>query len=83
MLNGEKMEDIVVNSEEIGFSHSEIPIKDFDELALDPTNVTLAECAGNHSPMDVLQGRVVGVFGSDDESAEENAVKSPFLGLNG
>jgi hypothetical protein len=83
MLNGEKMEDIVVNTEEIGFGNSEIPVEDFDEFALYPSNVTLAERAGDHSPVNVLQGGVIGVFGSDDESAEKNAMKGPLLGLNG
>jgi len=82
VLNGQKIQEDVVDEEEIGFGNSEIPIEDLDELALNPTNVTLAEGAGDHRPMNVLQGRVIGVFGSDDESAEENAVKGPLLGLN-
>jgi len=62
VLNGEKIEEAVVNSEEIGFGNSEIPVEDFDELALDPTDVTLAEGGGDHSPMNVLQGGVIGVL---------------------
>jgi len=69
MLDGQKMQENIVGGEEIGFGNSEIPIEDFDELALNPPNVTLAERAGDHRPMHVLQGRVIGVFGSDDESA--------------
>ena len=59
---GEKMQKGVANDEDIGFGNSEIPVEDFDELALDPSNVTLAECAGDHCPMNVFQGRVVGVL---------------------
>ena len=82
MLNGQKVQEHVVDEEEIGFGNGEIPIEDLDELALNPANVTLAEGAGDHSPMNVLQGRVICVFGSDDERAEENAVKGPLFGLN-
>lgn len=32
--------------------------------------------------MTVLQTRVVGVFGGDEEGAEEDAVESPFFGLD-
>jgi len=62
MLSGEEIQDNVVNSEEIGFGNSEIPVEDFDELAFDPTDIALAEGAGDHSPMNVLQGGVIGVF---------------------
>jgi len=71
------------NSEKIGFGHRQVPVEDFDEFALDPANVTFAERVGDHSPMDVFESRVIGVLGGDDESAEEDAVKSPLLGLNG
>jgi hypothetical protein len=71
------------NGEEIGFGHSQVPVEDFNELALDPANVTFAERARDHSPMDVFESRVIGVLGGDDESAEEDAVKSPFLCLDG
>ena len=77
------MQKGATNREQIGFSHGEIPVEDFDELALDSANVAFAERARDHSPMDVFQSRVVGVFGSDYESAEENAVECPLLGLNG
>ena len=77
------MEERVANGEEIGFGNAEIPVEDFNELALDPSDIALAEGAGNHSPVNVFQSRVVGVFGSDDESAEENAVQCPLFGLDG
>jgi hypothetical protein len=77
------MQESVANDEQIGFGNSELPVEDFDELALDPPNVTLAEGAGDHHPMNVFQGRVVGVLCGDDVSAEENAVKCPLFGLNG
>lgn len=77
------MKKRVSNGEEIGFGDGQIPIEDLDELALDPSNVTFAERAGDHSPMYVFESRVVGVFGCDDESAEEDTVQSPFLCLNG
>jgi len=83
VLNGEKIQHSVVDGEEIGFGNSEIPVEDFDKLALDPTDVALAEGAGDHSPMNVLQGRVIGVFGGEDESAKENAVEGPLFRLNG
>lgn len=56
------MQEGVADGEDIGFGNCEIPIKDFDELALNPPNVTLAEGAGDHRPMNVFQGRVVGVL---------------------
>ena len=82
-LGREKVQKSVANNEEIGLGHGEVPIEDFDELTLDPADVTLAEGAGDHGPMDIFQGRVIGVLRGDDESAEEDAMKSPLLGLNG
>ena len=76
------MQKSVANDEEIGFGNGEVPVEDFDELAFNPSNITLAEGAGHHSPMNVLQSRVIGVLGREDESAEENAVKGPLFGLN-
>ena len=32
--------------------------------------------------MTVLEGRVVGVFGGEDECSEEDAVESPVFGLD-
>ena len=77
------MQKGVSDDKEIGFGNGQVPIEDFDELALDPSDVALAESVGDHSPVDVLQGRVVGILGGDDESAEENAVEGPLFGLDG
>jgi len=82
-LDGEEMQESVMNDEEIGFGDGELPVDDIDELALDPSNIALAEGTGDHSPMNVFQSRVIGVLGGDDEGAEENAVKGPLFGLNG
>ena len=76
------MQKGVANDKEIGFGDGQVPIKDFDKFALDPSNVTFAKRVRDHSPMDVLESRVIGVLGGDDESAEENAVKGPFLCLD-
>lgn len=72
-----------VQGEEIGLGNSEIPVEDFDELALDPANVPLAERAGDHRPVDVFERRVVRVLGGDDQRAEEDAVEGPVLRLDG
>jgi len=72
-----------VNDEEIGLGNREVPVEDFDELALNPSDIALAKGTGYHSPMNIFQSRVIGVLGGDDESAEENAVKGPLFGLNG
>ena len=81
-LSGEQVEESAMNHKEVGFGNGELPVDDFDELAFDPSNVPLAEGAGDHSPVNVFQGRVVGVLGGDDESAEENAMKGPLFGLD-
>jgi len=77
------MQKSIANREEVGFGHGQVPVEDFNELAFDPSDVTFAERVGDHRPMDVFQSRVVGVFGGDNESAKENAVESPFFGLDG
>ena len=82
-MSGQEVKETVSNGEEIGFGDGQIPIENLDELAFDPPNVTFAERVRDHRPMDVLKSRVVGVFGRDDESAEENTVESPFLRLDG
>jgi len=56
------MKEGVANEEEIGFGNREIPVEDFDELAFDPSNVTLAKGTGDHSPVDVFQSRVIRVL---------------------
>ena len=56
------MEEGVANGEEIGFGNGKIPVQDFDELALDPSNVALSEGAGDHSPVNVFQSRVICVL---------------------
>jgi len=62
MSSGEEIQDHIVHNKEIGFGNSEIPVEDFDKLALDPADVTLAEGAGDHCPMNILQGGVIGVL---------------------
>lgn len=77
------MDKSLVDGEQIGLGDSKVPVEDFDELALDPANVALAERAGDHRPVDVFQCRVVRVLGGDDQSAEEDAVEGPVLALDG
>lgn len=77
------MKEQVANNEQIGFRDREIPVKDLDKLTLDPSDVSLSESTSDHRPMDVLQSRIIGVFGGGDEGAEENAVKGPLFGLYG
>ena len=77
------MQKSVANSEEIGFGNSQIPIENLNELALDPSNITFAKRVRDHRPVDVLQSRVVGVLGGNDEATEEDAVEGPLLCLNG
>ena len=62
MSSGEEIQDHIVYNKEIGFGNSEIPVEDLDKLALDPADVTLAEGAGDHCPMNILQGGVIGVL---------------------
>lgn len=56
------MEERVADDEEIGLGDGEFPVEDFNELALDPPNVTLSEGTGDHSPVNVFQSRVIGVL---------------------
>lgn len=66
----------------VRFGNGELPIEHVQELTLDATDVPFAEQTGGDRPMVVFQSRVVGVFGGEDEGAEEDAVEGPFLGLD-
>ena len=58
---GEGEEGVVVR-EEVGFGDGELEVEDVQELALDTTDVALAEDPGAERPVDVLQRGVVKVL---------------------
>lgn len=45
MSGREEMRESVIDDEKIGLGNSEIPVEDFDKLALDPADVALAKGA--------------------------------------
>ena len=61
-LSREEMEERIADEKEVALGHGKVPIEDFDELALDPSNVALSECSRDHRPVDVFQSRVIGVL---------------------
>jgi len=68
--------DRVVVCHDVVLADIQIEIKNIEELALDPTNITLAEDACAHSPVHVLERRVIQVLARNDERAKEY----PFVG---
>ena len=57
----EREEGVMVR-EEVGFGDGELEVENVEELALDATNVALAEDPGAERPVDVLQRGVVKVL---------------------
>lgn len=58
----EKGDDAVVMRHNIIFGDAQLEIKDIEELALYPSNVTLAEHTSAHSPVYVLQRGVIQIL---------------------
>jgi hypothetical protein len=69
----------VVVRENVVLGDAELEVKDIQKLALDAPNVALAKDAGADRPVDVLQRRIVQIFGSDDEGAKKDALQCPLL----
>lgn len=68
--------------EDIRFGDRQIPIQDIQELALDAADISLSKGTRYEGPMDVFECRIVGIFGSNHESAEEDSFASPVLGFD-
>ena len=49
-------------TEEVGFGDAQLKVEDVQELAFDPSHVTLPEDACAESPMDVLERRVIQIL---------------------
>lgn len=58
----EKGDNSVVVRHDIVFGDAQLEIKDVEKLALDPTNVTLPEHTGAHSPVYVLKRGVIQIL---------------------
>ena len=54
--------DCIVMCHDVGFADIQFEIEDVEEFALDPTDITLAEDACAHSPVHVLERRVIQVL---------------------
>lgn len=66
-------------AENVVLRDTEIPLEDSEELSLDAADIALAKDTGAESPVDVLEGRVVGILGGDNESTEEDPLEGPLL----
>lgn len=69
-------------AENVILCHTEIPLEDSQELSLDAAHIALAKDTRAESPVDVLEGRVVGVLGSHNKSTEEDALEGPLFQSN-
>lgn len=78
----EKGDDTVMVCHDIVFGDAQLEIKDVEELALYPPNVTLAEHTSAHSPVYVLKRRVIQIFTGYDDSTEEYTFIGPLLERN-
>jgi hypothetical protein len=50
-------------AQEICFGDAEFKVKDVEELALYPTNITFAKYARAKCPVDILQRRIIEILG--------------------
>lgn len=66
-------------AENVVLCHTEIPLEDSQELALDAAHIPLAKDAGAERPVDVLESRVVGVLGGNDKGSKEDSLEGPLL----
>lgn len=75
----EEGHDGVVVGHDIVFADAQLEIEDVEKLALDPANVTLAKHTSAHSPVHVLERRVIQIFAGYDEGAKEYTFICPLL----
>lgn len=61
------------------FADAQLEIKDVEELALDPPDVAFPKNTCAHSPVHVLERRVIQIFAGYDEGAKEYTFVCPLL----
>lgn len=66
-------------AQQIRFSNAQLEVKDIEEFALYPTNVTLPKYAGADCPVNVLQRRVIKILGRDDQCTQKYSLEGPLL----
>ena len=59
MSPGLESDDGRVEVGNFAFADRQIPIKNIQELAFDPTDITLSEDAGSDRPVDVLKSGII------------------------
>jgi hypothetical protein len=52
----------VMVGHDVSLADAQLEIKDVEEFALDPANIALAEYTGAHSPVHVLERRVIQIL---------------------
>jgi len=78
----DKGDNSVVVRHDIVFGDAQLEIKDVEKLALNPTNVTLAEHTSAYSPVYVLKRGVIQIFTRYNDGTEEYTFIGPLLKRN-
>lgn len=64
-------EDGMVMGQDVIFGDREVPVKDLEELSFDPAHITLAKNSSAQRPVNVSEGRIIGILGGYRSSQYE------------